>query len=161
MKKLFRKNRGGGGGVGSDPPSQAVAGYVLPAVAFGDRPSRTIAMVALQSIAEMNRSKYGSAADMIMKNSYVDDLIQSVAHITDALTLAENVQCILEKGGFKIKHWIMSGEEDVDVKSKIDFLTRHLLGYFATRDLLGEGVNPRPAGGGGQILPPSRIFAIT
>ena len=22
-------------------------------------------------------------------------------------------------------------------------------------------VNPRPAGGGGQILPPSRIFAIT
>ena len=75
--------------------------FVLTAVAFGDRPSGTIAMVALQEIAEMNRRTYASAADMIMKNSYVDDLIQSVPTVTDAVTLAENVQCVLKKGASK------------------------------------------------------------
>ena len=95
--------------------------FVLTAVAFGDRPSGTIAMVALQEIAEMNRRTYASAADMIVKNSYVDDLIQSVPTVTDAVTLAENVQCVLKKGGFKIKHWIMSGDEDMTAKSKITF----------------------------------------
>ena len=86
--------------------------YVLTAVAFGDRPSGTIAMVALQSIAEMNKSQCQAAAEMIMKNSYVDDLIQSVSHAAVAKALAKDVQSILKKGGFHIKHWVMSGDNN-------------------------------------------------
>ena len=96
--------------------------YVLTAVAFGDRPSGAIAMLALQSIAEMNRVISSSATDMIMENSYVDDLIKSVPSVSEAMTLAENVQCILEKGGFKIKQWIVSGDNDIELQSNCKFL---------------------------------------
>ena len=68
-------------------------------------------MVALHLIAEMNRSICERATEMILKNSYVDDLIQSVPRYEDAHSLAEEVQGMLQKGGFNVKHWIISGDD--------------------------------------------------
>ena len=97
--------------------------FIMLAVAFGDRPSGTISMLALKSIAEMNKNGYEKAAKLITRNSYEDDLIQSVPRTEDALCVAENVQDILERGGFKIKHWIMSGDDGVtEIKSDITLL---------------------------------------
>ena len=84
--------------------------YVLTAVPFGDRPSGTIALTALHTIAEMFRAQYPQAVNMITKNSYVDDLVQSVSSINEALTLAAQVQDILSQGGFTVKHWTIPGE---------------------------------------------------
>ena len=97
--------------------------YMMLAVAFGDRPSGTISMVALNLIAEMNRSRCERATYTILRNSYVDDLIQSVPRSEDALSIAEEVQDVLQRGGFNIKHWIISGDDSVsEAKSDITIL---------------------------------------
>ena len=88
--------------------------YVLTAVPFGDRPSGTIATVALHTIADMNEQRYPRAAKMIKENSYVDDLLQSAECSRDALDLAFVVQEVLDKGNLHIKHWIFSGHIDTE-----------------------------------------------
>ena len=79
-------------------------------------------MLALQSITEMHRREFGKAADMIVKNNYVDDLIQSVPSVDEAICLAEQVQDILQRGGFQIKHWIMSGDKVPQTKQEMNIL---------------------------------------
>lgn len=83
--------------------------FVLATVTFGDRPSGTIAMLALKHTAEMARNVYPNVADMIVKNSYVDDILYSTDKKSETSNLVRNAEELLSKGGFKIKHWIMSG----------------------------------------------------
>ena len=93
--------------------------YALTAVPFGDRPSGTIAMVALHTIADMNMKQYPEAARMIKENSYVDDLLQSVTNSSEALALASDVQNILAKGNFNIKHWVFSGDKNENASQNV------------------------------------------
>ncbi|XP_043233388.1 uncharacterized protein LOC122387340 [Amphibalanus amphitrite] len=84
---------------------------------------------------DMLRDESEEAADVIIKNSHVDDLIQSVPSVEMALHsapsvemalhLAENVQNILHKGGFEIKHWnwIMSGDDTGGICPSIQILS--------------------------------------
>ena len=62
----------------------------------------------------MNEQGYPRAAKMIKENSYVDDLLQSVECSRDALDLAFDVQEVLTKGNFHIKHWIFSGHIGIE-----------------------------------------------
>jgi hypothetical protein len=50
---------------------------VLMAVAFGDRPSGAIATLALRQTATMYQHIYPDASKMVIRNSYVDDILQS------------------------------------------------------------------------------------
>ena len=56
---------------------------------------------------------------MIIRNSFADDLIQSVPCPNEAVALADNVQNILDQGDFKINHWIMSGEHTTGLGSTV------------------------------------------
>jgi hypothetical protein len=48
------------------------------AVAFGDQPSGAIATLALRQTATMYQHIYPDASKMVIRNSYVDDILQSV-----------------------------------------------------------------------------------
>lgn len=85
--------------------------YTLTRVTFGDRPSGIIATLALRQTAEKYVNQYPEAAHMIMKNTYVDDMIQSVPSEEDASKLIKDAECILSTGGFAVKHWVVSGNE--------------------------------------------------
>ena len=87
--------------------------YILTAVPFGDRPSGAIALTALHTTAMMFKELHPIATNMITKNSYVDDLVQSVRDINDALEIASQVQEILAEGNFKVKQWTVSGQVDL------------------------------------------------
>ena len=52
--------------------------------------------------------KYPLAADMIIKNTYVVNLVDSVKIIKEASKLANDSDHILKQGGFTVKHWTMS-----------------------------------------------------
>ena len=110
--------------------------FVLTAVPFGDRPSGTIAMVALHTIADMNITQFPHAGKMIKENSYVDDLLQSVPSVTDALTLMADVQHVLALGNFKLKHWIVSGQYDIKDDDVKVLETKHV-------KILGLSWNPQ------------------
>ncbi|XP_062605795.1 uncharacterized protein LOC134267606 [Saccostrea cucullata] len=86
--------------------------YVLMSVTFGDRPSGAISTMALRMTAEMNREEYPKAAEFVIKNSYVDDLLTSVNTVCEAKEIILNTERLLSCGGFNVKHWIVSGDQD-------------------------------------------------
>ena len=48
---------------------------------------------------------------MVSKNSYMDDLIDSVQSDEDARKLIKEVDIVLGNTGFKVKEWIISGDK--------------------------------------------------
>lgn len=60
----------------------------------------------MHETAKMNITKFPPAADVIMTNSYVDDILKS---ISEAKKLCLEIEQVLSTGGFKIKEWVISG----------------------------------------------------
>ena len=87
--------------------------YKLSAVTFGDKPSGTISILALQQTAEMKKEEYPEAVNMIKKNIYVDDILKSVKDVKTAQKLASEVEMVLATGGFRLKNWIYSRKGSV------------------------------------------------
>ena len=92
--------------------------YVITAVSFGDRPAGNIATMALRKTAEMEIENYPSAAAMIIKNTYVDDVVDSVKSVEEASKLANDVDHILQHGGFTVKHWTISNSDQPEHSTK-------------------------------------------
>ena len=82
--------------------------YVIQRVSFGDKPSGTIATVALRKTAEMGADRYPEAAQVIKENTYMDDIIESVPTKEKATKLAKDIEALLDGGNFKIKEWIFT-----------------------------------------------------
>ena len=78
------------------------------ALTFGDRPSGSIAILALRKTAEMLKKDYPEVWKLINKNCYLDDLLHSVANREAAEKLMKDTEKVLEHGGFQVKHWICS-----------------------------------------------------
>ena len=55
--------------------------YVITAVNIGDCPSGTIATVALRKTVDANKEVYPMTADIIIKSTFVDDIIDSVERL--------------------------------------------------------------------------------
>ena len=83
--------------------------YVIQRVSFGDKPSGAIATVALRKTAEMSKDRYPEATEIILTNTYMDDIIESVDTESKAKQLTDDIENLLEQGGFKPKEWIYSG----------------------------------------------------
>ena len=90
--------------------------YVMTAVNFGDRPSAAIAIIALHKNAEMSREIFPKASQTIMSNSCMDDIPESTPSKEEAEELMSNITKVLEKGGFRIKEWLIS--QDVATEQK-------------------------------------------
>ena len=80
--------------------------YAMTAVNMGDRPSSTIAQVALRKTAEAAADLYPESAELILNNSYMDDIPGSVKSEEGELFQRTNeLEEILGAKGFKIKKW--------------------------------------------------------
>ena len=55
--------------------------YVIQRVSLGDKPSGTIATLALRKTAEMGSQDYPAAAKIIQSNTYMDDIIESTKNL--------------------------------------------------------------------------------
>ena len=104
--------------------------YVITSVSFGDKPAGAIAQLALRKTAESESDKYPQAADTLIKNTYMDDVLDSANSVHDAKKLTRDVDEVLSKGGFVIKKWtttsetsgfrdMCTGEKTVEEDSKV------------------------------------------
>ena len=84
--------------------------YALTNVSFGDRPSGAIVIIALRATADMSKDTHPIEAEIIKKDTYVDDLLTSVNNEDQVIPLMSGIESVLAKGGFKIKHWITSSK---------------------------------------------------
>lgn len=73
---------------------------------FGDRPSPTMATVAMRKSAEFKEESKPEAAEAIKKNTYMDDMCDSQASKGKARTLTSDIDEVLDAGGFRVKEWI-------------------------------------------------------
>lgn len=92
--------------------------YVLNSVTFGDRPSGVIATLALRQTVHKFGSAFPEVKDMIMNNTYVDDILHSIDDVDRAFNLIHDTEEILALGGFHVKYWVVSGcheSHDVNV----------------------------------------------
>ncbi len=79
--------------------------YVKTVLTFGDKPAPAMAQTALRKTAEENKNDYPEAAEALTKNSYMDDICGSVDTVTQAQKLTEDLDQVLESGGFVVKGW--------------------------------------------------------
>ena len=86
--------------------------YVKTVVAFGDCPAPTMAITEMWKAANMKKEEKPRAAEAILKNSYVDDICDSV-NIQVAKALMSDIHGVLNVGGFHVKLWISSAQSHV------------------------------------------------
>ena len=88
--------------------------YVMKVVNFGDRPSGSIAIAALQKTAKMSEAEFPDSCRVIERNSYMDDILHSSENVEKAELMKETITKVLAKWGFNIKNWISSEEDRKD-----------------------------------------------
>ena len=92
--------------------------YIVTLISFRDRPSENIATMALRKTAKMKEKEYPHAASMILNNTYVDDIVNTVKDRDEANNLVRQTNHILNHDGFAVKHWTASGcDESPNEKS--------------------------------------------
>ena len=95
--------------------------FMVPRVSFGDRPAGAIAAVALQKTAEMSKEAFPEAADVVLKNTYVDDILDSFEDEEVAKKITREIDELLSIGGFNTKGWVFSWKLSSKSESSQDF----------------------------------------
>ena len=94
---------------------------------MGNRPSATIAIVALRKTAEMSMTEFPKASKSILSNSYMDDIPDSAGSLRERVI--KDIDNVLGNCGFKTKEWIMYGstnkvsEQMTDDQRTVQLLT--------------------------------------
>ena len=105
--------------------------YVIQRVSFGDKPSETIATMALRKKAEMGSEQFPDAAKIVKDNTYMDDIIESTPDLPTAQKLMQDIETLIIKGGFKLKEWIFSRDSSngkMSIPNESNVATEKVLG---------------------------------
>ena len=84
--------------------------FIVQTVSFGDKPTGTIATVALRKTADMREKDFPEAAKIVKNNSYMDDILDIVNTKEKAHQMTKEIETVVNAGGFEMKSWILSGE---------------------------------------------------
>lgn len=88
-----------------DHPSDPIADYALTRLTFGTSSAPFLAIRAVTQLAETHRDKYPEAAEVILKDAYVDDVLSGGDDVETAKRLQREVANIMKAGGFELKKW--------------------------------------------------------
>ena len=78
---------------------------------FGDKPAPTMAQIALRKTADEAKEAFPEAAQVLKKNTYMDDICDSVRSKEEARNLTKSIDIVLETGGFRVKGWLWNNTE--------------------------------------------------
>ena len=87
--------------------------YTIQRVNMGDKPAGAISTEAVYLTAEMVQGQYPRVASLLKSSTYVDDIVDSVSDMDSAVRLAVDTAQVLGDAGFKIKHWLFCGENEI------------------------------------------------
>lgn len=91
----------------ADPPSI----YVMDVATFGSTSSPCSAQFVKNKNAMEFASEFPDAAAAIIKRHYVDDYLDSVDTVEEAIRRAKEVRFIQAQGGFEIRNWVSNSPE--------------------------------------------------
>lgn len=87
-------------------PSKPLSHYNLNTVTYGTSAASFLAIRALRQLAYDNINQYPQAAEIILRDFYVDDLLSGADSIEEALTIQKQIIQILQQGCFELRKWI-------------------------------------------------------
>ena len=88
--------------------------YVLTAVPFGDICSPAVAVLAMRQTAKKYKEEFPRAANIVLKDTYMDDIIHSTNNPQEAHEARTDIEFILRQGNFQVKGWTISGKAQVE-----------------------------------------------
>ncbi|XP_065079713.1 uncharacterized protein LOC135702590 [Ochlerotatus camptorhynchus] len=92
-------------------PLEPVQVFVMDVAIFGSTCSPCSAQFVKNLNASEQSSEFPRAAAAVVENHYVDDYLDSVDTIEEAVQLAKEVKTVHERGGFELRHWLSSSAE--------------------------------------------------
>ncbi len=84
--------------------------FLTTRVNFGDRPAGCIAIAAVQETATRFGKGKETAAWFLKNRTYVDDATGAASSTEAARRVSQDMEDILENGGFRFKETVMSGD---------------------------------------------------
>ena len=124
--------------------------YVKTVLTFGDKPAPAMAQTAQQKTAAEGEKRFPEAAEVLKKNTYMDDICDSVHSVKQARKLTTEIDEVLHKGGFHVKGWLsnrtlkMDGENTSETDESERKFEEKVLGTVWNHrdDVFGFKVNP-------------------
>lgn len=103
--------------------------YAMQVMTFGATCSPSSAQYVKDLNAKRFHSTHPRAVKSIIEHHYVDDMLDSVDTIAEAVNLAKEVRMIHQNGGFEIRNWFSSHEQVVnEIDENADKPTNKILG---------------------------------
>lgn len=89
--------------------------YRMCAHLFGGTWSPSACSFALKKTADDHKDEFpDEVVQTVKQNFYVDDCLVSVATESEAVKLAEDLRCLLAKGGFRLSKWLSNNPNVLD-----------------------------------------------
>ena len=95
-------------------PTKIPEEKVIKTLIYGVKPSGNQAEYGLRKIADMSKDEYPEASRIIKKDIYVDDCISGAASRPKASQRGDEIELIVNRGGYKLKGITLSGENPKD-----------------------------------------------
>ncbi|XP_044729583.1 uncharacterized protein LOC123292935 [Chrysoperla carnea] len=96
-------------------PERLVTKLQLNTVSFGIKSSPYLALRVVQQLAKDESKTYPNAAQVVLRDLYIDDLVSSVDSIDDAKLLYEESVGLFKSGGFELVKWSSNSKQLLDI----------------------------------------------
>jgi hypothetical protein len=60
----------------------------------------------------MMNGEYPVASQIILNSTYVDDIADNVEDTSSAVEITDQIERVIERGGFQFKHWIYTAKDE-------------------------------------------------
>jgi hypothetical protein len=100
-------------------PDEPVKTYQLHTVTYGFASSSFLAARCLQELASAEEKSHPKAAEVILRDFYVDDLITGADTVDNANAIFKEINTVLNKGGFEL-HKIHSNQLSISDRAMED-----------------------------------------
>ncbi|XP_072397992.1 uncharacterized protein [Diabrotica undecimpunctata] len=101
--------------------------YKLNTLTYGTAPAAYLAIRCLQQLAHDNKDSFPKAAQVILSDFYVDDLLTGVDTVEEARILKEHISNILEGAEFCLRKWISNRGEVLEMDDSVKRGIEHYL----------------------------------
>lgn len=91
--------------------SEGIQDYSLNRLTFGTSSAAYVAIKSMMQLATDEMSKYPEAANVILKDVYVDDVISGGDDVDSVCELQRDLMTMMQSGGFCLKKWASNKNE--------------------------------------------------
>jgi len=86
-------------------PNDEIRPYTLNTVTYGTACAAYLAIKTFKQLAIDESSKFETAANVVLNDFYVDDLLSGTNTYDDALILYKELNKLMQRGGFALRKW--------------------------------------------------------